>query len=91
MPDLSKKPGTISYAFLQIFEQALNIQMNDALDDIEKREEILILAMNSLNDATTSRETYERKRNDLLSCKSHEDLIRLMQTTIENGKHYQEK
>ena len=91
MPDLTKKPGTISYAFNNVYEQCYLIQMKDELSNSEKREEILIIAMNALNTATASREAYERKRDDLMSCISDEDILRVMQTTIEHGKHYQEK
>jgi len=89
MTDLSKKPGTITYEYLQIIPKVYALQQAE-LDSSSKRDEALMIAIQALNNARTSKDTYERKRLELISAQTIEDIIRVLEKTIGNGKKYQD-
>lgn len=89
MTDLSKKPGTITYEYLQIIPKVYALQQAE-LDNSSKRDEALMIAIQALNNARTSKDTYERKRLELISAQTIEDIIRVLEKTIGNGKKYQD-
>ena len=89
MTDLSKKPGTITYEYLQIIPKVYALQQAE-LDNNSKRDEALMIAIQALNNARTSKDTYERKRLELISAQTIEDIIRVLEKTIGNGKKYQD-
>ena len=89
MTDLSKKPGTITYEYLQIIPKVYALQQAE-LDSSSKRDEALMIAIQALNNARTSKDTYERKRLELISTQTIEDIIRVLEKTIGNGKKYQD-
>lgn len=86
--DLTKKPGSISYEYLQVMPKVYELQGSNDLSASEKRDEILIVAIQALNNAKASKDAYERKRNDLLNALTDNDLIRVMQEVIKNGQNY---
>ena len=89
MTDLSKKTGTITYEYLQIIPKVYALQQAE-LDSSSKRDEALMIAIQALNNARTSKDTYERKRLELISTQTIEDIIRVLEKTIGNGKKYQD-
>ena len=89
MTDLSKKPGTITYEYLQVIPKVYALQQAE-LDSSSKRDEALMIAIQALNNARTSKDTYERKRLELISAQTIEDIIRVLEKTIGNGKKYQD-
>lgn len=86
--DLTKVPGSISYEYLQVMPKIYDLQNNKDLTASEKREEILIVAMQALNKANTKTATYDRKRNELIGALNDNELIRIMQDTIIHGREF---
>ena len=76
--DLTKVPGSISYEYLQVMPKIYDLQNNKDLTASEKREEILIVAMQALNKANTKTATYDRKRNELIRDYEYSDTGILM-------------
>lgn len=89
MVDLSKKPGTITYEYIQVIPKIYELQQQE-LDNNTKRDEALMYAIQALNNARTSKDTYERKRLELINSQTIEDIIRVLEKTIGNGKNYQD-
>ena len=76
--DLTKVPGSISYEYLQVMPKIYDLQNSKDLTASEKREEILIVAMQALNKANTKTATYDRKRNELIRDYEYSDTGILM-------------
>ena len=86
--DLSKKPGSVTYEYLQVMPQMYAIQGDNTLTSKEKREKGLEIAIIALNNATKiSTDTYDRKREELFNAGNINDLVRVMERVIINGKH----
>ena len=89
MADLSKKIGTISYEFLQIMPTIYKIQMDPDRNASEKRDECRLVAISALNQVkSVSDSTYARKREELVRAQTDNDIVRILERTIENGKNY---
>lgn len=89
--DLTKVPGSISYEYLQVMPTIYALQADDKLTAQEKRDEVLVVAIQALNKATTNKtSTYERKRNELFNAKTDAEIVRVMQETIINGQNYED-
>ena len=85
--DLSKKAKSITSEFLNILEEAYKIEAKTASKE-QILEELKELAIRALNESKAGTAAYNRKRLEIINCKTPKELIRLLEKTIENGKNY---
>ena len=88
--DLTKKKNTIAYIYLnETLDDLYELENNDSLfeDEIfEKGKTVCIWGLNKSNASDNTR-TYHIHKID--QCKSIEELIEYVKTTIENGRTYE--
>ena len=87
MSDLSQVKKSMTYQFLQVLSTLYTIQANSELTAAERRDECLVVAIQALNDTVSiSKESYDRKREELINARTDSDIIRVVERTINNGK-----
>lgn len=87
MSDLSRVKNSMTYQFLQVLSTLYAIQANSELTAAERRDECLVAAIRALNDTVSiSKESYDRKREELINARTDSDIIRVVERTINNGK-----
>lgn len=87
MSDLSRVKNSMTYQFIKVVSTLYAIQTNSELTAAERRDECLVAAMQALNDTVSiSKESYDRKREELINARTDSDIIRVVERTINNGK-----
>lgn len=89
--DLSQVPKSVTYVLENVaLEKLKNLQKNTDLSPADMLEEGKIICMQALNSAESCSDTYYNKyRLTLLTRRSMDALMELVNNTIENGKNYE--